>query len=181
MRKQALPNCPQWLLDAHTIGEDVDYGVYHIIIWKGGTWKDGTWKDGIWTGGIWEGGTWKGPENRLLYMASLLGIVFDAQDKAVGYRSVTHELTGKYTPHWTQPLGSMTVDHLPAGSGTCCKGLHVTSAGRAYTYFGVDPKARLIRVTFGRAQLLDCDGEKARLSGGFCEEIPWPFLGQKGG
>ena len=69
MKKTELQNCPQWLLDAQTINEDVEIingvliwkgGIWNGGIWEDGIWEDGTWKGGIWNGGIWERGTWKG-------------------------------------------------------------------------------------------------------------------------
>jgi hypothetical protein len=151
-------------------------GVWNNGKWRNGVWNDGTWHNGVWNGGVWNGGEWRGAEDRILFMAARLGIVFDSDGRATAYRSVRHDMTGKYSRKFVQELGEQTYDHAPAGSGTCCRGIHVSSADRAYTFYGVDPSSKLIRVTFRRDQLLDCDGEKARISGGFFEEIPWPFL-----
>lgn len=36
MRKQDIPNCPQWLLDANTETEDVEYSLLVQVQWNGG-------------------------------------------------------------------------------------------------------------------------------------------------
>lgn len=35
MKKTELKNCPQWLLDASTKNEDVDFDEYGFLIWSG--------------------------------------------------------------------------------------------------------------------------------------------------
>jgi hypothetical protein len=109
-------------------------------------------------------------------MAAMLGIVFGADGTATAYRTTTANRTGRHTSEWTEPGGDYREEGLPeAGSGTRVKGIHVTSAARAWTYFGVDPTCRFTRVKFRRDDLLDCDGEKARIRGGYFEEIECPF------
>ncbi len=72
MKKQDLPNCPQWLLDSDTSDEDIGWdlggriawnsGVWHGGDWRGGVWHWGVWHDGLWHDGIWHGGSWHGGE-----------------------------------------------------------------------------------------------------------------------
>ena len=146
--------------------------------WNGGTWRGGLWHDGYWRDGIWNGGTWHDPliPDRIAYMASLLGIVFDSGGRAVAYRSTTKEHLGRWEKKYVQLPGRVDVKHSPAGNGTCVAGLHATTAARAWNYFSVDPTAQLWRIEFDREDLLDCDGEKVRLRGGWCEPIPWPWM-----
>jgi len=59
MKKTDLKSCPDWLLKADTLDEDVEMDYGGIIIWKGGIWEDGTWEDGVWEDGVWEAGIWK--------------------------------------------------------------------------------------------------------------------------
>ena len=158
------------------LGGEWHGGEWHGGEWRGGVWRGGEWLRGEWLGGVWRGGVWRGEENRLLYMAAQLGIVFGPDGKASAYRTTTAKNRGHYNKCFVQTPGRVEVQHELAGAGTCVAGLHVTTASRAWTYFGIDPTAKLWRVTFERDDLLDCDGEKARLRGGWCEEIPWPFL-----
>ena len=46
MKKTDLLNCPDWLMEAETINEDVEF-INEIIVWKSGTFKSGTWKYGF--------------------------------------------------------------------------------------------------------------------------------------
>jgi len=36
MKKTELKNCPQWLLDADTLNEDVSFDKYGTLIWHSG-------------------------------------------------------------------------------------------------------------------------------------------------
>jgi hypothetical protein len=108
-------------------------------------------------------------------MAAIIGIVFEG-GHATAYRTTKSDGSGRYYSGFTQIEGEYREADLPAaGSGTCVRGIHVTSAARAWTYFGVDPTCQMWRVTLTPADLLDCDGEKARISGGVFEKIANPF------
>jgi len=77
---------------------------------------------------------------------------------------------------FSQPEGWYFERNLPpSGSGCCVNGIHVTSAARAWVYFGIDPCCQFWRVTFREKDLLDCDGDKARIRGGYFEKIEKPF------
>jgi hypothetical protein len=135
----------------------------------------------VFRGGVFFAGEWRLPENRLLYMAAMLGIVFDADGYAIAYRSTHADCRGRHTSTFTQPEGDFFEPNCaPAGAGTCQIGIHVSSAVIAYTYFGIDRTAQLWRVKFHRDDLLDCDGQKARIRGGHFGKIPWPFLPPEG-
>lgn len=109
-------------------------------------------------------------------MASLIGIVFDGDGRATAYRTTQVSGRGRHNPDFEQPAGHYEEHDLPpAGSGTCVRGIHVAAAAKAWTYFGVDATCRFWRVEFKREALLDCDGEKARISGGVFTEIARPF------
>lgn len=41
MRKQDLPNCPQWLLDANTENKDVEYDMHGRVKWNSGDFMGG--------------------------------------------------------------------------------------------------------------------------------------------
>jgi hypothetical protein len=161
-------------------------GVWHGGMWLGGVWRGGVWHDGLWHGGewhgglwrdgLWRGGMWLGKEDRLLFMASMLGIVFDESGYARAYRTTKADGAGRWNSSFAQPEGFYSESYAePAGRGTCCRGIHVTSAARAHTYFGVDQTAQMWAVDFTRDDLLDCDGEKARIRGGTFMRIPRPF------
>ena len=151
-------------------------GVWHDGVWYGGVWCGGEWRGGEWRCGVWRGGEWRGKENRLLYMASLLGIVFNESGHARAYRTTHASGRGRWMGGFVQPEGEYYEDDaMPAGNGTCCKGIHVTSAARAHTYFGVLHDAQMWAVDFKREELLDCDGEKARIRGGVFTKIARPF------
>jgi hypothetical protein len=166
MKIEELAGAPAWLREATTDNADVSLAD-GIVQWRGGTWRGGTWL----------GGTWHGGEDRLLYMASFLGIVFTEDGTATAYRTTKADGHGRHTLGFVQPEGLYHEEDLPpAGSGTCVKGIHVTSAARAWTYFGVDLTCQLWRVRFRREDLLDCDGDKARIAGGVFERIDNPFL-----
>jgi hypothetical protein len=156
-------------------------GNWHSGDWLGGVWHGGHWHGGYWHGGIWHGGNWHDKRiNRLLFHASFCGIVFDPDGYAVAYRSTLADGRGRYEPRFQQPEGEYYEDDVaPAGSGVCCKGIHVTSQGQALTYFGIDPDAQLWEVRFHRDDLLDCDGQKARIRGGVFTKIPWPFFNKE--
>ena len=165
-------------------------GVWHDGMWNGGEWRGGEWLGGRWLGGVWPdgmwndgrwlGGEWNDPliPDRVAYHSSLLGIVFGGDGRAVAYRSTKADGTGRYNADFTQRSGRVDVGHAHAGDGTCVAGLHATTAAGAWKYFGVDPSAQLWRIEFERADLLDCDGQKVRLRGGWCEPIPWPWAAQ---
>jgi len=62
VKKQELEKCPQWLLDANTNDENVEWGngPESWIVWRGGVWQGGVWQGGVWWGGDWQGGDWQG-------------------------------------------------------------------------------------------------------------------------
>ena len=61
MKKTELINCPQWLLDADTENEDVDFDSYGILIWRGGNFRGGNFRGGNFLGGnFWGGNFWGG-------------------------------------------------------------------------------------------------------------------------
>jgi hypothetical protein len=169
-------------------------GTWKIGAWKCGTWingiwKDGTWYDGAWHNGIWESGTWKsgiwhdgvwnGKEDRLLFMSALLGVVFDIDGYATAYRTTMADGRGRWNYKFTQPEGEYyETDLPPAGYGTCVKGIHVSSAAIAWTYFPMDLDAQIQmwKVRFKKEDLLDCDGQKIRIRGGIFTKIKNPFL-----
>ena len=152
-------------------------GVWYGGDWYRGDWRGGNWDGGDWRGGVGHGGVWRGVENRLDYMAAIVGIVFDAEGLGIAYRSTRSDGHGRHGPEFVQPEGWYFENHLPpSGSGTCVPGIHVSSAATAWSYFGVDPTAQLWRVRIWHEDLLDCDGEKARIRGGYFERVPWPFV-----
>ena len=171
-RISELARAPQWLLNATVKNENVEMDGSCVI------WHDGVWRDGVWRGGIWHGGDWcdKNIRDRVLFHASFIGIFFDADGEAKAYRAVRDNLTGKWNSRFEQPIGEWyDPDACPAGCGTCCPGIHVTSAANAFTYFKHHPTDVLIEARFKREDLLDCDGEKARIRGGFFRKVDWPW------
>ncbi len=165
-----------WLDGMWEEGKWLD-GEWHGGTWYGGVWHGGVWRGGVWRGGTWHGGKWRDPQisDRLTFHASAAGVVFEG-GKASAYRVVGGGLNGLWDHSFIQPLNQQVeVYAAPRGAGTCRAGLHATSATRAYTFFRPEPTNRLIKITFTRDQLLDADGEKVRLSGGYCEEVPWPW------
>ena len=143
--------------------------------WKGGTWGGGTWGGGRWEGGAWKDGTWKGIEDRMLYMASMIGIVFK-DGYATAYRTTFSSGRGRFKGSFVQPVGEYYENNCPPpGTGCCTKGIHVTTADRAWSYFGIDPKCQFWEVRFKKGDLLDCDGQKARIRGGVFTKIDRPF------
>lgn len=176
---------PVWLREANTAGADVTVSESGWVTWRGGEWLGGEWLGGAWLGGTWQGGTWhggtwrdgtwRGSENRLLYHAAMCGIVF-RDGKAIGYRTTLANGHGRHNAEFTQCEGEYYETELPpAGSGTCVKGIHVASAAVAWTYFGVDLSAQLWEVEFRAEDLLDCDGQKARIRGGVFRKVDRPF------
>jgi hypothetical protein len=169
-------------------------GVWHGGVWRGGVWRGGEWHGGGWYGGVWCGGKWYDGEwhggewsrgewydkiigDRLAYMAAMIGIVPDSSGNCVAYRTTEADGRGRYDSNFIQPAGEYREDDAaPSGSGTCCNGIHVTTAARAWTYFSVDPSCQMWRVTFKWIDLLDCDGEKARIRGGYFEKIETPWV-----
>jgi hypothetical protein len=165
MRIAELTNAPGWLAEAKTENENVEI-INGRVVWCGGTWCGGTWRDGEWR---------DEKTNRLAYMAALCGIVF-RDGIGTAYRTTTAYGHGRYNTGFTQQKGEYRETDLPpAGSGACVRGIHVTTASRAHTYFGVDHTAQMWEVTFRREDLLDCDGEKARIAGGIFRKIERPF------
>jgi len=152
-------------------------GTWHNGTWHGGTWHNGTWNGGTWNGGEWHGGQWRDARiDRLLFMAARIGIVFDSEDYATAYRSTGPDGEGRWTSDFHQAEGEYyETDVPPAGSGTCVRGIHVCSQATALTYFGIEPTAQLWQVRFHRNDLLDCDGQQARIRGGTFTRIPWTF------
>ena len=166
-------NWPQWLKDANTEDADVFICDDGIVDWRGGDWYGGNWRGGVWRGGVWRDTR----INRLEFMASMCGIVFNEDDGiATAYRSTRANCHGRYDYSFIQKEGRINVHYAPAGVGTCVEGLHATSMGKALVYFGIDNDALLWEVKFARDDLLDCDCEKVRLKGGTCRQIPWPFF-----
>lgn len=187
MRVSELKNAPQWLLEARVENEDVDivngrvvwyYGEWCGGVWRGGVWYDGVWCDGVWCDGEWRGGEWNDANttNRMLYMAALIGIVPDSSGVCVAYRTTKSDGSGRYSREFTQPEGEYYEDDAAeAGTGTCRRGIHVTTAARAWTYFGIDPSCQMWEARFHVSDLLDCDGEKARIRGGTFRKIGLPW------
>jgi hypothetical protein len=60
MKKTELVNCPQWLLDADTKNEDVDFDSCGILIWRGGNFIGGNFMGGDFRGGYFMGGDFIG-------------------------------------------------------------------------------------------------------------------------
>lgn len=194
MKISELPDCPDWLKIASTIDADVVWhGNKEFVEWRGGEWRSGEWRSGLWRGGVWQGGEWRGgewqggewrsgvwqggewrgKEDRINYMLSMLGIIGET---GIAYRTTRSDGKGRHKQEFLQPEGEYYEDDLPAaGSGTCVKGIHVTTAARAWTYFGIDSTCQFWRVRFKRTDVLDCDGEKIRIRGGFFEKIERPF------
>ncbi|MGL5934569.1 MAG: hypothetical protein ACRCZI_02985 [Cetobacterium sp.] len=150
-------------------------GVWKDGTWKGGVWKDGTWKGGVWQGGIWQGGTWKARENRIFYMAALAGVAKLENGNFIGYRTTLKDGKGRFTAGFVQREGYYVEDVPGSAVGTCAKGVHITSAARAWTYFGVDPTCEFWRVEVKPEDILACDGEKARIRGGIFTKVSRPF------
>ena len=154
-------------------------------VWRGGEWRDGVWCDGewcggewcggVWRGGVWHGGVWRGVENRLCYMAAALGIVFDQSGYATAYRTTNKDGSGRWFQTFIQEEGEHYYDNVkPPNSGTCVPGIHVTSPFVCHWY-GVSGGWQWWEVKFKRENLLDCDGEKARINGGVFRKIERPF------
>ena len=51
MRKNELVGCPQWLLDADTLGEDVAFNAEGVLIWSKGQFRGGQFLGGEFLGG----------------------------------------------------------------------------------------------------------------------------------
>jgi len=161
-------------------------GIWRGGVWQGGIWQGGIWRSGVWLGGVWHNGTWYRGDwqdktnNRLLFMASAIGITFGEDGFATAYRSTQENGKGRHNSKFTQPEGEYREENLPqSGLGTCVKGIHVTTQAQALIYFGVSPTAQLWEVKFKREDLLDCDGQKARIKGGIFRKIDWPFYEPK--
>jgi hypothetical protein len=159
-------------------GGEWRYGEWLGGEWLDGVWLDGEWRGGVWLGGAWHGGEWQHPDipDRLIFMASHLGIVFGKKGFATAYRSTQADGHGRHTSGFIQKSGKY-LDPVakPVGAGTCVKGIHVADIATAYTYFGIDPTAQLWEVKFKREDLLDCDFQKARIRGGTFKKIEWPW------
>ncbi|MGL5935294.1 MAG: hypothetical protein ACRCZI_06685 [Cetobacterium sp.] len=150
-------------------------GVWQGGIWQGGIWQGGVWQGGIWQGGIWRRGVWEGEEVRLHYMAALCGIHRLYNGNFVGYRTTRSGGRGRFTRLFIQTEGEHYESVPEAGNGTCCAGIHITSSARAWTHFGIDSSCEFWRVEVKPEDLLDCDGEKARIRGGIFKRVPRPF------
>ena len=162
------------------LGGDFRGGNFLGDFW-GGDFCSGNFCGGNFRGGRWAGGRWRDNRiDRLMFMAARCGIVFDDEGYATAYRSTNKDYTGRYDSAFRQIVGEYYEDDAyPAGAGVCFKGVHVTDQAAALTYFGVKD-SQLWRVKFKRKDLLDCDGEKARIRGGVFEPIPWPFYDPNG-
>ena len=152
-------------------------GVWENGTWERGVWKNGVWKRGTWKNGFWESGIWEGSENRLSYMLSLSGLHYNSQTKTIiGYRTTNKNGTGRWNSNFVQIEGEYFEENLPpSGQGTCIKGIHIASAARAWTLLGVDKDCQFWRVEIKKEDILDCDGEKARIRGGIFTKIEKPF------
>jgi hypothetical protein len=64
MRKTELKNCPQWLMNASTKNEDVDFNEYGVFVWRGGEFLGGEFLGGYFRGGEFRGGEFLGGEFR---------------------------------------------------------------------------------------------------------------------
>jgi len=151
-------------------------GIWRGGVWRGGVWCGGVWHDGIWLDGEWRHGEWLDARiDRLLFMASRIGIVFDSEGYATAYRSTGPDGEG-LSFAFRQPEGEYYEDNLPpAGTGTSMRGIGVCSQATALTHCGIEPTAELWQVRFHRTDLLDCNGQEARIRGGTFTRIPWPF------
>jgi hypothetical protein len=143
----------------------------------GGNFLGGDFLGGNFLGGNWRGGWWYGSSERLLFTASSLGIVPDDDGMCVAYRTTLHDGHGRHNHEYIQTEGEYYEDDIENVDDaiTCTRGIHVTTAARAYVYFGVDPTAQMWRVRFHICNLIACDGEKARISGGIFEKMETPF------
>ena len=179
MKISDLINCPTWLASADTKNADIEI-INDVVFWNGGTWYEGLWltgewRGGEWRGGVWHGGIWGGTENRLLFMASLAGIWIE-NGICTAYRTTQSDGHGRWTKSFIQPEGEFFETSVaPPGSGTCKPGIHVTGAAKAWTYFKIDKTCQFWKCTFKLADLLDCDGEKARIRGGTFVKVERPF------
>ena len=108
-------------------------------------------------------------------MTSLAGVVFDGASY-IGYRVTDADGKGKHTRDFFQAVGYMEIpDAAPVGAGVCVPGLHITSAARAWTYFGVDPDAQMWIARVKPEDVLDSDGEKVRIRAGHFTKTTKPF------
>ena len=64
MRKNELVGCPQWLLDADTLGEDVAFNAEGVLIWSKGQFRGGQFLGGQFQGGQFQGGEFRGGQFR---------------------------------------------------------------------------------------------------------------------
>ena len=60
MRKNELVGCPQWLLDADTLGEDVAFNSEGVLIWSKGQFWGGEFWGGEFLSGQFRGGQFRG-------------------------------------------------------------------------------------------------------------------------
>ena len=185
---------PQWLRDARTENAVVRLDEYSVIVWESGNWLGGDFlggdfrggdflggyfRGGDFRGGLWRGGVWHMPEDIKMLMAARCGIIF-RNGWATAYRTTKKDGHGRHNSEFIQKPGKFYEDGLPAaGSGTCVRGIHVGSMAAAWTYFGVDRTCQMWEVRFREADLLDCDGEKARIRGGIFRKITPQFYGAK--
>jgi len=181
MKIRDLPNCPEWLKIARTQHASVEWAdrTHSAVRWRGGVWHGGEWLGGVWHGGEWLGGVWLGGVwlggDRIAYMAASLGAIPDKNGRMTLYRKTASDGHGLYKNNFLQKTGRVDVLAEAAGSGTCRPGLHATTVTRAWSYLKpIDPTHQLWEIKFKRDDLLDCDGEKVRLKGGWCRKVPWP-------
>ena len=64
MRKNELVGCPQWLLDADTLGEDVAFNSEGVLIWSKGQFRGGQFRGGDFLSGQFRGGQFLGGQFR---------------------------------------------------------------------------------------------------------------------
>jgi len=140
-------------------------GIWKDGMWKNGRWKNGIWEKGIWENGIWKTGKWQPKENRILHFCYIQNLKIE-NDIITTYRATRINKRGIYNHNFFQEEGIHFYDCEPPGSGTCKKGIHVTTYELAKNYFKI-PKEKLIwEVKVHVNDILDHDGQKMRIRGG---------------
>ena len=121
---------------------------------------------------------WESTEmDKKLTIALIAGICFDKDGYATAYRKTRKEGRGCYNREYIQKEGEFEIMNAsPEGHGTCNPGIHVCSPLLALHYFKPSAEDILWEVKFHKDDLLDCDGQKARLRKGTAKQIPWSFL-----
>jgi len=153
-------------------------GIWHDGDWFNGDWMDGLWYGGKWHHGRWHSGNWRDSNiDRAHFMAFLAGLSLVDKNTYVGYRTTYRDGSDLYDRKFKQPEGRYYEESAaPAGAGTCARGIQVTGATHVLAYADEKPQQlQLWRVRFKKTDLLDCDGEKARIRGGYFEKVEWPF------